>query len=83
SSASVDSSVPADEIERQVASVAQRRRRNRQERVTAETDTNFERQDGPRMLMHTLSRTKTSQQIENTNKVADKGQTTKPDSQSN
>lgn len=83
SSASVDSSVPADEIERQVASVAQRRRRNRQERVTAETDTNFERQDGPRMLMHTLSRTKTSQQIENTNKVADKGQTTKPNSQSN
>lgn len=83
SSAPVDSSVPADEIERQVASVAQRRRRNRQERVTAETDTNFERQDGPRMLIHTLSRTKTSQQIENTNKVADKGQTTKPDSQSN
>ena len=50
-----------DEVTTSVESIKQRRRRNRQERVTAE----FERQDGPRMFMKTVSRTKkpTKEQI--------------------
>lgn len=44
----------SDEVATSIESVNQRRRRNRQERVTAE----FERQDGPHMIMQTVSRTK-------------------------
>lgn len=58
SSASMTSEVPvvasSDEVATSIESVNQRRRRNRQERVTAE----FERQDGPHMIMQTVSRTK-------------------------
>ena len=57
-SASMTSEVPvvasSDEVATSIESVNQRRRRNRQERVTAE----FERQDGPHMIMQTVSRTK-------------------------
>lgn len=57
-SASMTSEVPvvasSDEVATSIESVNQRRRRNRQERVTAE----FERQNGPHMIMQTVSRTK-------------------------
>ena len=65
SSASLTSEAPvvasSDDVATSIESIKQRRRRNRQERVTAE----FERQDGPRMIMQTVSRTKkpTKEQI--------------------
>lgn len=78
SSASMTSEVPvvasSDEVVTSIESVNQRRRRNRQERVTAE----FERQDGPRMVMQTVSRTKkpTEEQIgkaQNPQKIVNNG----------
>lgn len=50
----VASAANSDEVATSIESVNQRKRRNRQERVNNE----FERTDGPRLIMQTVSRTK-------------------------